>query len=135
MTTGRGHFDSNVEVAFLTNSRRRDDTAILIGKSSYCQSGSLLSTAIATEHAPPSSTRSRNEFSPYVLSKYLLMEAAPCELRCQQGVTFSTPFIGMRSPAESHANRLNRLIRSALEIGGYSDYTRFKPHSNLASKH
>lgn len=64
-----------------------------------------------TEHIPPSSTRSRNEFSPYVFSKYLLMEAAPCELSCQQGVTFSKQFIGESNLALSHAGRLNRNVQ------------------------
>ncbi len=77
MTSGGSNLDSNIEVALLSNSRRGDHTAILIGESSYCASWSLLPPTIFTEHVPPSSTRSRNEFSPYVFSKYLLMEAAP----------------------------------------------------------
>ena len=115
MTTRGGHFNSNVEVALLSDSRRGDDTAILVGKSSYYDSGSFLLTTIVTEHVPPSSTRSRNEFSPYLFSKYLLMEAAPYELRCQQGVTFSQQFIGMISLAVSHGGRL---VGTVLDIGG-----------------
>ena len=110
MASRLSNLDPNIEVAFLSDSRCGDNAAVLVSKSSCCEGGSFFLCSL-TEHLPPSSTRSRNEFLPYVFSKYSLMEAAPCEPSCQQGVTFSKQFIGVSSPALSHAGRLNRNVQ------------------------
>ncbi len=77
MAAWGSHLDPDVDVSLLGDSRRSNNTIILLGKPSCSVPSVNVVPLLLRQHLPPSSTSSKNAFSPYVSTRCLLSEAAP----------------------------------------------------------